>query len=277
MKNLQIPENAKILKIKVQNSQNKLYTLQFPQNLRKKAKLAFIPGQYVLVSVAGAGEAAFGLASSPFIKSNFEVAVQKRGLLTSGLDLKKPADLVGVRGPFGNGFPIEKMANKDIVMVAGGFGIAPLSALTEYLIKRRRRYQNIYLLYGAKTPNELLFKFNFKRWERKIDLCLTVEKTTKDWQGNVGMVTALCPRLVINPEKTIVIMTGPPIMYKFVIRELKKLQIKDANIYVSLESRLKCGIGKCQHCVIGKHYVCQDGPVFRFKEVEKDLKEMWGN
>lgn len=274
MKDSQIPEKTKILNIVKQNALNNIYTLSMPKTLRKKTKLNFIPGQYLLVSVPGAGEAPFGLASSPYVKSKLDIAVKRVGQLTTAINMKKKNDFMGLRGPFGNGFPLGKMIKKDIVLVAGGTGIAPLSSLVEFLIKDRKKYNKIYLLYGTKIPDELLFKHHFKRWSKKIELCQTVERPIQKWKGKTGLVTSLCSQIIVNPKKTIAIMVGPPIMYKFVIAELKDLKIKKENIYLSLEARLKCGIGKCQHCVIGNNYVCQDGPVFNLKKIEKDLEKL---
>ena len=171
------------------------------------------------------------------------------------------------------------MKGKDLVLVAGGTGIAPLASLVEFLIKKRRNFKKIYLLYGAKNSKELLFKERFPRWKKFIELLLCVEEKDRQWEGNTGMVIDVCYKIDTEPQNTLVIMCGPPIMYKFVAQELVKLtpkgspsgKIKPEQIYVSMETRMKCGIGKCQHCTIGKKYCCLDGPVFRYDEITNEL------
>lgn len=263
MNNNYLPQKVIIENIENFTPEMKFYTFKLTNN----QKFKFTPGQFAMVSVLGYGEAPFGIASSTFKKDNFKICVRKVGQLTKALDKLKTGESVGIRGPYGNGFPLKELEGKDIILAAGGTGIAPVVSLVEYLITFRPKFGKISLLYGAKTPSDLLFSSEFKRWNKSIELCLTVDQPNKKWQQKVGLITGLCETINIDCQKTKVIMCGPPIMYKNMVSELGKMNISKDNIYVSLERRMRCGIGKCQHCVFGTKYVCQDGPVFKYSEI----------
>lgn len=269
MNNYYLPQKATIKEIRKFTSLIKSYTLE----LDGRKIFSFIPGQFIMVSLSGYGEAPFGIASSPFRNKEIKICVRRVGVVTNALDCLKVGDKIGLRGPFGNGFPIQELENKDIIMVAGGTGIAPIASLVEYLITFRPKFNKIYLLYGARTPNDLLFFSEFKRWNKFIKLCLTVDQPDKNWQKNIGLVTTLCSTIQVDCRNTKVIMCGPPIMYKSMCKELNKLKITDDNIYVSLERRMRCGIGKCQHCSFGNKYVCLNGPVFKYSEIKNIPEE----
>jgi len=269
MENYYLPQEGIIQNIKVFTPEIKLYTLKLSNN----RKLKFIPGQFVIISLLGYGEAPLGIASSPFKNETFNLCVRKVGRVTSALDKLKEGNKVGIRGPFGNGFPLDELEGKDIVLAAGGTGIAPIVSLIEYLITFRPKFKKIYLLYGARTPADLLFSSEFSRWKQFINLCLTVDQPDKCWKGNVGLITTLCPTIKVDCQNSWVIMCGPPIMYRFMASELTKMEIPEKNIYVSLERRMRCGIGKCQHCVLGTKYVCLDGPVFCYSEIKNIPEE----
>ncbi len=263
MKNNYLPKEVIIKKIESFTPDTKLYTLKLTNN----QKLEFAPGQFVMASLLGYGEAPFGIASSPFKKDDFKICVRKVGQLTKFLDKLKVEDSFGVREPYGNGFPLKELEGKDIILAAGGTGMAPIVSLVEYLTALRPKFGKIYLLYGAKTPDDLLFSSEFAKWGKSIELCLTVNEPDKNWKEKTGFITGLCKTIEVDCQNTKVIMCGPPIMYKAMVSELEKLDISNDNIYVSLERRMRCGIGKCQHCVFGTKYVCQDGPVFRYSEI----------
>lgn len=265
-KNLYQGQKIKLAKIEKQTKDTKLYTF------KTSKKFQFIPGQFVMLSVPGVGEAPFSPCSSPLKESYFQLSIRKVGLVTKFLDKMTSRDTIEFRGPYGNGFPVNKMIGKDLVLMAGGIAIAPISALIEYLISRKRSFGKVYLLYGVKKAEDLLFKDKLKKWQKKINVMLCAEEIDKNWEGETGTITDLYCDIKTNPEKTIVIMCGPPIMYKFVVKKLVKLKIKPEQIYVSMEARMKCGIGKCQHCTIGKYYTCLDGPVFRYSEIVKELE-----
>ena len=263
MNNNYLPKEAIIEKIESFTPEIKLYTFKLANN----QKFEFIPGQFVMVSSLGYGEAPFGIASSPFKKDNFKICVRKVGGVTKALDKLEVGCYSGIRGPYGNGFPLKELEGKDIILAAGGTGIAPIVSLVEYLTTLRPKFGKIYLLYGAKTPSDLLFSSEFKRWSKSIELCLTVNQPDRKWQQKVGLITGLCKIIEVDCQKTKAIMCGPPVMYQAMTSELKKIGIKENNIYVSLERRMRCGIGKCQHCVFGTKYVCQDGPIFKYSEI----------
>ena len=263
MNNNYLPREVIIEKMESFTSEMKLYTFKLVNN----QKFEFTPGQFVMVSVLGYGEAPFGIASSSFKKDNFKICVRKVGQLTKALDRLEVGYHSGIRGPYGNGFPLKKLEGKDIILAAGGTGIAPIVSLIEYLVALRPKFGKIFLLYGAKTPSDLLFSSEFKRWNKSIELCLTVDQPDRKWQQKVGLITGLCKTIDTDCQKTKVIMCGPPVMYKVMVSELEKMNIPKDNIYVSLERRMRCGIGKCQHCVFGTKYVCQDGPVFKYSEI----------
>jgi len=181
---------------------------------------------------------------------------------------------VGIRGPFGKGFDVESYKGKDILIVGGGIGIVPLRSLINYIIDNRKDYGRLIILYGAKNPDELLYPDELKQWEnnKDIEYHVTVDQGSPEWKGNTGVITTLIPGLDLDLQNTITAVVGPPIMYKFVLMSLKTKRIPDENIYLSLERRMKCGVGKCGHCQINHSYVCQDGPVYHYPEL-KNLQE----
>ncbi len=231
-----------------------------------------VPGQFVQVSVFGVGEAPISVSSSPTKKGTFQICVRKIGNVTTKLHMLKVGDKIGIRGPFGHGFDTEFLKGKDLLFVAGGLGIAPLRSLFNYVLDNRADYGRVILLYGCKEPRELLFGEEMAALEKRDDV---EYKPTVDWcpenelwSGNVGVITTLIPQVNFNPEDTYAIVVGPPIMYKFVIADLKKRNVPDDHIILSLERRMKCGVGKCGHCQINQIYVCKDGPVFNYSKIK---------
>jgi len=232
------------------------------------------PGQFVEVSVMGIGEAPISISSSPTRDGTFQLAIRKVGDVTNALHNLKRGDTVGIRGPFGNGFPLETLEGKDILFVAGGIGLFPLRSLIQYVLDRRNSYGKVILLFGARSPAERLFLDELAAWSKnpQIEFRETVDVGDESWKGNVGVITTLIPKVVIDPKKTQAVVVGPPIMYRFVIVELKKRGLPDESIIMSLERRMKCGVGKCGHCQINSVYVCQEGPVFTLAQL-RNLKE----
>jgi len=231
------------------------------------------PGQFVLISIFGVGEAPFSVCSSPTKRDSFEITVRKVGRLTGALHLLEPGDEVGIRGPYGKGFPVTLMMGNDILIVGGGLGIVPLRSLINYIIDNRRDFGRVDILLGCRTPQNMLFEDEVERWEERVDVdfSCTVDRADPEWKGNIGRITSLLPGINLDPHRTFATVVGPPIMYKFVIQELRKKQIPDRQILVSLERRMKCGLGKCGHCQIEHLYCCQDGPVFTYEQI-KDLE-----
>jgi len=231
------------------------------------------PGQFVMVSIPGIGEAPISVCSSPTKRSSFELVVRKVGRVTSALHTLEPSDRVGIRGPFGRGFPIQIMQGNDLLLIAGGLGLVPLRSLITFVIDNRRDYGRVTILLGCKTPKDLLFADELGAWSQRVDINLscTVDRADPDWKGNVGLITSLIPGVTLEPKTTYAVVVGPPVMYRFVIVELLKKEIPPRQIILSLERHMKCGVGKCGHCQIGHLYCCQDGPVFSFEEV-RNLK-----
>lgn len=267
------PELATICSIKDLTPTEKLFEIEF----NSKRHLGHMPGQFVEVSVFGVGEAPISVSSSPTDKSGrFELGIRRVGNVTNALHRMKSGDVIGIRGPFGTHFPCEEMKGRDLLFVAGGLGIVPLRSLLKYVCDKRSDYRRVITLLGSKTPSEQIFSEDFAAWHENctIEILETVDKGDKNWKGHIGVITTLFPKIEITPEVTTTIIVGPPIMYRFVIKECKDKGISDENIYVSLERLMKCGVGKCGHCQIEGAYVCQEGPVFRYSDiVKRNLKE----
>jgi sulfite reductase subunit B len=232
------------------------------------------PGQFVQVSIFGIGEAPISICSSPTQKGYFDLTVREVGMLTEKMHELEAGDKIGIRGPFGKGFDVDSFKRKDILIIGGGIGIVPLRSLINYIIDNREDYNRLIILYGAKSPSELLFRDELKIWgdREDIEYHITVDRGDKNWKGHVGVITTLIPPLELDLDNTIAAVVGPPIMYKFVLMALRSKNLADRNIYMSLERRMKCGVGKCGHCQINNVYVCQDGPVFNYEDI-KDLEE----
>ncbi len=229
------------------------------------------PGQFVEVSLFGAGEAPISVCSSPSQLDGFELCVRKTGRLTEALHRLRQGDEVGIRGPFGVGFPLVPLIGNDILLIAGGLGLAPLRSLINTIIDNRRDFGKVDILLGCRDPASMLFGSELKCWEQRLDLnfCCSVDRAAPDWQGNVGLITSLIPGVNLEPKRTFAVACGPPVMYRFVVAELLKKGIPEAQIYLSLERHMKCGVGKCGHCQIHDVYCCKDGPVFNYSRVKR--------
>lgn len=260
------PMRGKIIQAEMLTDKEKFFRIE----LEGKINLAHQPGQFVMVSIFGYGEAPISICSSPTDKGYFDLTVRNVGSLTNALHKLEQGDLLGIRGPFGKGFPIDHMFGYDLVIVAGGLGIVPLRSLIRYIMYNRNDFGSVQLLLGCKTPKDLLFKEETQSWMKRSEIKFncTVDKADPDWKGNVGLITSLIPGVDINPARTYAVVVGPPIMYKFVISKLLEKNIPDHQIIVSLERRMKCGLGKCGHCQIEGVYVCQSGPVFNYAQLK---------
>src|SRR5512136_2419474 len=265
------PVPGRIVKVVPLTALEKVFTIELPDGL----SLAHRPGQFVEVSMLGVGEAPISISSSPS-RSNgtFELCVRKVGDVTNAIHRLKPGSSVGIRGPFGRGFPIEKFRGKDMLFAPGGLGLAPLRSLINQVLDERAMFGRVLILYGARNPSEMLFKDELARWANRLDIELltTVDKGDETWKGNVGVITTLFRQISINPRNTVAVTCGPPVMYRFVLMEFMGKGISEGNIYLSLERRMKCGVGKCGHCQINNIYACQSGPVFPYSEI-KGLEE----
>lgn len=268
--NIYVPYIAEITDIKQETGDTRTYDVKIKN--KDEAKL-FVsrPGQFVEASVFGAGEAPFGLTTSPREPGVMTFTVRACGKVTNALAEMKKGDDIGIKGPLGNSF-LDKIDSKgkDILVIGGGIGLPPLRSMIDHIFNNRSDYREFTILYGARTPADRVYKYQLSDWEKKTDLKLiqTVDVADKDWTGNVGVVTTLFPKLKLDIPNTVVYTCGPPIMIKFVIIELLKLGLPEKQIVSTLERYMKCGVGKCGHCCIGNKYVCTDGPVFDYTEIK---------
>ncbi|MFN8547497.1 MAG: FAD/NAD(P)-binding protein [Candidatus Eisenbacteria bacterium] len=248
----------------------RLYDLRFVDPILAE-RFTWKPGQFVMLSILGVGEAPFSLPSSPTRRGVFQLAIREAGAVTGYLfDRIKEGDIVGIRGPLGNGFPVERFFGHDLLLVAGGLGMVPLRGLLQFAIDHRERFGRIVLLYGAKSPEQVLFRSELKGFERRGDaeIDLAIERTTMEhWGGRVGLVTDLLDDLAKGSEpldvaRTHAVACGPPVFYKHVLDRLVRLGFSKDRVYLSLERRMECGVGKCGHCAVGYTMTCLHGPVF---------------
>lgn len=267
MKNQYQTESVKILKIEDEGSRSRLFTFAAPRGFRVKS------GQFVEISLPGFGEAPISLCSDPLEKNKFELCVRKAGMVTGALHKMKVGDRVGMRGPYGRPFPVELGKKRNLLLVAGGLGLEPLRPAIWEIVKNRELFQKVQIFYGACDENDLLFAKNYDEWKKKIDLHITLDKP-KGGKTPVacgaGVVTTLFDHVKLY-KKPVAFLCGPPVMYKFVIKKLKELNFDDSDIFLSLERRMHCGVGVCNHCAVGSFFVCQDGPVFSWAEL-KDIR-----
>ncbi|MCL2491146.1 MAG: FAD/NAD(P)-binding protein [Coriobacteriia bacterium] len=235
---------------------------------RVRERFNFNAGQFMELSVFGVGEAPISISSAPSKKGFIELCVRNAGAVTGALHKMRCGDIVGLRGPFGRGFPFEEMKGHDILMVAGGLGIAPLKSLINHIHDERHEFGKVTILLGARNPDEILFRQQFDMWRHRddFDLIMTVDQPDETWDGEVGLVTRLFDQITVDPLKTIGVICGPPVMYRYAIDEMRKKKLSVDRIYMSFERRMKCGIGMCNHCGIGHQYACIDGPVFNYWE-----------
>jgi len=262
-----IPASAEIVKVEVLAEREKLFQLR----LKNGGPLHHQPGQFVEVSVLGVGEAPISLSSSPTRDSLFELGIRVAGNVTRALHRLNPGDMVGIRGPFGSGFPVAELLGRDLLFVAGGIGLCPLRSMIQYAIDEREQFGRIILLYGCRQPAEQLFREELQQWRDRpdIEISESVDRCPPDqaWEGNVGVITTLFPQVEINPDRTTALVVGPPIMYRFVAAECLAKGIGKDRILLSLERRMKCGMGFCGHCQLGDLYVCLEGPVFSYEKL----------
>jgi len=279
MHNDYLPIRATIEKIIVESPDAKTFILR-PQDKNSRI-LKYKPGQFMILSLAGFGEAPFTFASSPSRDGSFQISVRKVGILTEALYKLKEKDMVGVRGPYGNTFPLDKIRGKDLLFVAGGCGIAPLRSLIQHAFsarggsayggKNRKNYGKVEIIYGCRTPKDMFYQNEIKSWQDNpnSNVYLTVDEPDTSWGGTCGVVCVLLPKIKVNPKTAMVFLCGPGVMIKFAIQDMLKLGFKEQNIYASLERYMKCGIGKCGHCYVKGKYVCVDGPNFSYVEMKR--------
>jgi NAD(P)H-flavin reductase len=236
---------------------------------------AFEPGQFNMLTAFGVGEVAISFSGDSSKRRGWTHTVRAVGPVSAAVSQLGPDDVVGVRGPFGVGWPMADAAGRDVVVVAGGLGLAPLRPVLYHLLGERARYGKIALLYGTRSPEEILFRSELEAWRRRLDveIAVTVDHALGDWHGDVGVVTKLIPRAAFDPHECIAMVCGPEIMMRFAIDALRDAGLAEEAIYLSMERNMKCAIGLCGHCQFGPVFVCRDGPVFRYDVVNRLLRQ----
>ena len=276
MKNPYQPIKTQILKVIPETPNIKTFVLKSENHFKFEA------GQFIQLTVPGVGEGPFTPSSSPYEREKIEVTVMRAGKVTSSLHSMKEGNLVGIRGPYGNKYPIDKWKNKDILIVGGGVGLAPLRSLFLSLTYNINDYRKIVLCYGAKTSQDIVYKESIldkwqKEFRNKVSFRITVDRGDETWKGKVGLVTTTLDGIdkeIKSIPDSVSVVCGPPVMMKFTTLKLLDVGYKLENIYLSMEKNMSCGIGKCGHCQLGKFLVCRDGPVFTYNQL-KDIPGIW--
>jgi sulfhydrogenase subunit gamma (sulfur reductase) len=260
-----VPVPARLIKVR-QLTPNEKY---FAVRLENPVPLVYAPGQFAQVWVPMIGEAPISISSAADGSDFLEMAIRRVGSVTRALHAMSEGGRIGIRGPYGHGFPMEQLRGNDLLIIAGGIGYAPLRSLLRCVQLSRHEFGRVTLLYGARTPQDFLFYDELQQMtgEGDVTVHLTIDRPAAGWTGHVGVVTTLMTDLKILVPRTFVVVCGPPVMYKFVLIALDKYHLPPDRILLSLERRMECGVGKCGHCQINNKYVCKDGPVFDFKTV----------
>ncbi len=247
-------------------------------NEEERKRFAFKPGQFLMLELPGIGEAPFGISSSPSSHGDVELCIRKVGNLTNFLSRAGRGVRVGIRGPFGTSFPMDEMHGQNILLIAGGLGLASLRSPIAYVQENRNLFENVNIIYGTKEPSQLLFTYQYDAWRKDdIELAVIVEKADHAWKGPVGLTTKVLEQMALESDKTFArntyaVVCGPPVMFKSVCNMLSEIGIPMQKMYVSLERRMHCGMGKCCRCNVGSTYICLSGPVFDYWTV-MNLKE----
>ncbi len=238
----------------------------------------FQPGQFSMVYVFGVGELPISISGDPADTERLVYTVRSVGQATHALVSRKPGDVIGVRGPFGTAWPVKEARGKDVLIVAGGIGLAPLRPVIYHVLRNRDDYVRLIVLYGARSPRDLLYRKQLAEWGRAPDtqVLVTVDYGGLSWRGHVGVVTTLFRQLRLHPAETVAFICGPEIMMRYVIRMLEARGVAPQDIYLSMERNMKCGAGFCGHCQLGPYFVCKDGPVFSYRQMQPwlDLHEL---
>jgi len=265
--NVYLPKPAKILEIKEEVGgvrPIKTFRTAFVDG----AGFSYRCGQCAMLSVFGKGEVMISISSSPLVKDYLQFSILKTGRVTSALHEMEAGDIIGIRGPYGNGFPLEEWKGKRIVFAGGGIGLAPLWGLVHMTLGKKEDYGPLTLIYGSRTSKDIVFREELDELKKKINVHLSIDVAESGWNEFVGFVAQNVLDKKPSPQNSIAITCGPPIMIKTVIKALKDLNFEDGQIYTTVENKMKCGIGKCGRCNIGRHYVCKDGPVYSWAELK---------
>ena len=248
------------------------FTLELhPRTDADRLDAPYAPGQFAMLYVFGVGEVPISMSGDPARSNVLVHTTREVGAVTRAMGALKPGATIGVRGPFGTAWPVEQAQNHDVVLVAGGIGLAPLRPAIYHLLANRARYERIVILFGARTPEELLFEDQLSEWRSRLDLDVhvSVDRATGDWRGNVGFVTQLIPRAPFDPRSTVAMACGPEIMMTNAAAALAKRGVPAERMWLSMERNMKCAVGHCGHCQMGPYFVCHDGPVFRHDRIAR--------
>ena len=240
----------------------------------ERERFTFHPGQFVMVEVPGYGEVPISISSSPSRRGQIELCIRRAGVVTGALHRAQRGARIGIRGPFGSHFPMDRMKGHNVLLIAGGLGLAPLRSPIHWVIENRADFDDVDILYGTRNPTQLLFDYQYEEWSRidDIDLHVIVDEADASWTGPVGLITDLLTGITIDPQRSYAIVCGPPVMFKFVCDRLRATGMPMRRMFVSLERRMHCGMGKCCRCNVGSTFTCVDGPVFDYWTV-MNLKE----
>lgn len=255
---------------KVKKETHDTFTLELASADRTN-DFTFAPGQFNMLYVFGVGEIPISISGDPNRPQALIHTTRSVGTVTSAMGRLKEGEPLGVRGPLGTHWPVKESFGNDVVIVTGGIGLAPLRPAMYEILANREKFGNVVLLYGARTPEDILFKSEIKKWRARLDLDVhvTVDRAVGGWHGNVGVVTSLIPRAPFDPYHAVALVCGPGIMMRYTVMELLKRGIGDDSIFISMERNMKCGIGFCGHCQYGPYFICKDGPVFPYSKVQK--------
>jgi NAD(P)H-flavin reductase len=270
-RNLYQPINAEIVDIIDESPTIKSFVI-VPEE-----SFTFKTGQFVELTLPGEGEAPFTPSSSPADTEKMEITIMKAGHVTALLHQSEKGQKVGIRGPYGNGYPIDCFVGREVYIVGGGVGLAPIRSLFLTLIDRIKDFKSVICRFGARTPNDFIFKKALLgSWQKinGVNIKLTVDKADGDWKGNVGVVTTILASNDVDVTNSVAVVCGPPVMMEFATLKLLEFGFRPENIYLSMEKNMSCGFGKCGHCIIGKFYVCKDGPVFTYEQI-KQYPDIW--
>lgn len=268
--NIYKPLKAKLTKVIDESPLIKTFVLLPEENF------SFKTGQFIEVTVDGIGEAPFTPSSSPLITDQLEITVMKTGYVTEYMHNLKPGDYMGIRGPFGRGYPVEKFYDKEVLILGGGCGFAPIRSLLFNLIAISDKLRKVILCYGSKTPDDCIYKPYIAelRQTPKFEVLRSVDVADENWTESVGVATVLLDQVKVDIPNSVAVVCGPPIMMKFGTMKLLQMGYPEQDIFLSMEKNMSCGLGKCGHCMMGEYFVCKDGPVFTYDEI-KDQPNIW--
>ena len=269
-KNIYKPLKFKLDKVVTESTLIKTFFLSPEEDFEFKT------GQFVEVTIDGVGEAPYTPSSSPYVKDKMEITIMKAGYVTEKMHALKGGEILGIRGPFGRGYPVEDFYGKEVLILGGGVGLAPLRCLILTLLEEEEKFEKIHILFGAKTPKDFIYAdwYDELKKHKKVNLLRSVDKADSGWTESEGVVTVLLDKVDLNWDNTVAVVCGPPIMMKFGTLNILEKGCKEENIYLSMEKNMSCGLGKCGHCAMGDYFVCKDGPVFTYDEI-KNYPDIW--